>query len=53
MSPLLLIIILIILFGGGLGWHSGWGYYGVGPYGGLGLILVIIVVIWALGRGGI
>lgn len=50
---LLLLIILIILLGGGLGWHSDWGYYGAGPYGGPGLIIVIVLVILLLGQGGI
>lgn len=47
MSPLLLILLVLILFGG-LGFHSGWGYYGAGPYGGIGSLLVIILVIWFL-----
>jgi hypothetical protein len=48
MSPLLLIIILIILFGGGLGYHSNWGYYGVGPWGGIGGLLVLLLIVFFL-----
>jgi hypothetical protein len=46
----ILLIILIILLIGALptwGYSSGWGYY---PSGGLGLVLVIIVVLLAMGR---
>jgi hypothetical protein len=46
----ILLIILIILLIGALptwGYSSGWGYY---PSGGLGLLLVIIIVLIALGR---
>jgi hypothetical protein len=46
----ILLIILIILLIGALprwGYSSGWGYY---PSGGLGLLLVIIIVLLALGR---
>ncbi len=50
MSLLLIIIVLLILFGG-LGYSSGWGYYGAGPYGGIGTLLVIILVIWLVTGG--
>jgi len=46
----ILLIILIILLIGALptwGYSSGWGYY---PSGGLGLVLVIIIVLLAMGR---
>ena len=46
----ILLIILIVLLIGSLptwGYSSGWGYY---PSGGLGLLLVIIIVLLALGR---
>jgi hypothetical protein len=46
----ILLIILILLLIGALprwGYSSGWGYY---PSGGLGLLLVIIIVLLALGR---
>jgi hypothetical protein len=46
----ILLIILILLLIGALptwGYSGGWGYY---PSGGLGLLLVIIVVLLALGR---
>jgi hypothetical protein len=46
----ILLIILIILLIGALptwGYSSGWGYY---PSGGLGILLVIIIVLLAMGR---
>ena len=49
MSTILLIILIILLIGAlpRWGYSSGWGYY---PSGGLGLLLVIIIVLIALGR---
>jgi hypothetical protein len=47
---LILLIILIVLLVGALpswGYSSGWGYY---PSGGLGLILLIVIILWAMGR---
>jgi hypothetical protein len=47
MSPLILILILLLLFGGG------GGYYAYGPYGGIGIggiILIILVVMLLSGR---
>lgn len=48
MSPLLLIVLLILLFGGlpTWGYHS-YGYY---PSGGLGLILLILLILMLAGR---
>jgi len=46
----ILLIILILLLIGALptwGYSGGWGYY---PSGGLGLLLVVIIVLLALGR---
>jgi Protein of unknown function (DUF3309) len=46
----ILLIILILLLIGALptwGYSSGWGYY---PSGGLGILLVIIIVLLAMGR---
>ena len=46
----ILLIILILLLIGALprwGYSSGWGYY---PSGGLGLLLVIIIILLAMGR---
>jgi hypothetical protein len=46
----ILLIILILLLVGALptwGYSSGWGYY---PSGGLGILLVIIIVLLAMGR---
>jgi hypothetical protein len=50
MSLLILILILVVLFGG-VGFHSNWGYYGAGPFGGLGGLLVLIVIIWLVTGG--
>jgi len=46
---LLLIIILVVLFCGGL---PTWGYhsYGYGPSGILGLVLIILLVLFLFGR---
>src|ERR1700747_314369 len=47
MSPLLLILILVLLFGGG------GGYYAYGPYGGIGIggiVLIILLVLALTGR---
>ena len=46
---LLLILLLILVFAAIPAWpySRGWGYY---PSGGLGLLLVIIIVLLALGR---
>lgn len=48
MSLLLVIILLIILFGALPTWPYSrtWGYY---PFGGIGVIVVIIIVLWLLG----
>jgi Protein of unknown function (DUF3309) len=46
----ILLIILIVLLIGSLptwGYSGGWGYY---PSGGVGLLLVIIIILLALGR---
>ncbi|MBV8401272.1 MAG: DUF3309 domain-containing protein [Acetobacteraceae bacterium] len=49
MSTILLIILIILLLGALPTWpySSGWGYY---PAGGLGLILLIIIILLAMGR---
>jgi hypothetical protein len=46
----ILLVILILLLIGALptwGYSGGWGYY---PSGGLGLLLVIVIILLALGR---
>jgi len=45
MNLLVLIIVLILLFGGGLGYHLGGNY---GPYWGGGSILSILVILLVL-----
>jgi Protein of unknown function (DUF3309) len=49
MRTILLLILLLLLIGALPSWpySSGWGYY---PSGGLGLILVIVLILWLLGR---
>jgi hypothetical protein len=49
LGPILLIVVILLLLGAIPAWpHSrGWGY---GPSGGLGLVLVILLILWLLGR---
>jgi hypothetical protein len=49
MRTILIIILLLLLLGALPTWpySSGWGYY---PSGGLGLILLIVLILWLLGR---
>lgn len=49
MRTILIIILLILLLGALPSWpySSGWGYY---PSGGLGLVLVIVLILWLMGR---
>jgi len=49
MRTILIIILLLLLLGALPTWpySSGWGYY---PSGGLGLILLIVLILWLMGR---
>jgi uncharacterized protein DUF3309 len=49
MRTILLLILIILLIGALPTWpySSGWGYY---PSGGLGLILLIVLILWLMGR---
>jgi hypothetical protein len=49
MRTILILILIILLIGALPSWpySSGWGYY---PSGGLGLILLIVLILWLLGR---
>ncbi|MGH7982231.1 MAG: DUF3309 family protein [Candidatus Udaeobacter sp.] len=49
MRTILIIILIILLLGALPTWpySSGWGYY---PSGGLGLVLLILLILWLLGR---
>jgi hypothetical protein len=49
LGTILLIIVVLLLIGAIPTWpHSqGWGY---GPSGGLGLVLVILLVLWLMGK---
>ena len=49
LGTILLVVLILLLLGAIPAWpHSrGWGY---GPSGGLGLVLVILLVLWLLGK---
>jgi hypothetical protein len=49
MRTILIIILIILLIGALPTWpySSGWGYY---PSGGLGLVLLIVLILWLMGR---
>jgi hypothetical protein len=49
MRTILIIVLLLLLLGALPTWpySTGWGYY---PSGGLGLILLIVLILWLLGR---
>jgi hypothetical protein len=49
MRTILILILIILLIGALPSWpySSGWGYY---PSGGLGLILLIVLILWLMGR---
>jgi hypothetical protein len=49
MRTILILILIILLIGALPTWpySSGWGYY---PTGGLGLILLIVLILWLMGR---
>jgi hypothetical protein len=49
MRTILIIILIILLLGALPTWpySSGWGYY---PSGGLGFILLIVLILWLMGR---
>jgi hypothetical protein len=49
MRTILILILIILLIGLLPTWpySSGWGYY---PSGGLSLILIIVLILWLLGR---
>jgi hypothetical protein len=49
MRNILLIILILLLIGAfpGWGYSSGWGYY---PFGGIGLVLLIVLILALSGR---
>jgi hypothetical protein len=49
MSTILLIVLIVLLLGALPTWpySGGWGYY---PSGGLGLVLLIVIVLFVMGR---
>lgn len=50
-TTLLIIVLIILLLGGGWGWRS---YPERGPYigGVVGLLILVLVILWATGRIG-
>ena len=49
MRTILLLILILLLIGAFPAWpySTGWGYY---PSGGIGLILVIVLILWLMGK---
>jgi hypothetical protein len=49
MATILIVILVIAIIGAIPAWpySSGWGYY---PSGGLGLVLLILLILWLMGR---
>ena len=49
MRNILLIVLVLLLIGAfpGWGYSSGWGYY---PFGGIGLVLLIVLILALTGR---
>ena len=49
MRTILLIVLILLLIGAfpGWGYSSGWGYY---PFGGLGLVLLIVLILALMGK---
>src|ERR1700755_1430121 len=49
MRTILLIILILLLVGAypGWGYSSGWGYY---PFGGIGLVLLIVLILALMGK---
>ena len=49
LGTILLIVLLLLLIGAIPSWpySRGWGYY---PSGGLGLVLIVVIVLLAMGR---
>ena len=47
MSPLVIILVILLLFGGSFSWHAGWG---PAPTGGIGLVVLVLIVLLLMGR---
>jgi hypothetical protein len=49
MRTILLIVLILLLIGAfpGWGYSSGWGYY---PFGGIGLVLLIVLILALMGK---
>lgn len=51
---LILVLILLLVFCGGFGYHRyGYAQYGNGGYGILGIVVLILVLYWLFGAGGL
>jgi hypothetical protein len=50
MSLILIIILLVIVFGGGGGYYAHSHYGGPGLGGVLGIVLIVVRVLWFMGR---
>ena len=50
MSLILIIILLIVVFGGGGGYYAHSYYGGPGLGGVLGFVLIVVLVLWFMGR---
>lgn len=48
MNILLLVLVVILLFGGGIGYQAGWPAHYYGPSGGLGFVLLIVLIVLLL-----
>ena len=51
---LIAILILILVFGGGFGYHRyGYSRYGNRGYGLIGILVLILILYWLFGAGGL
>jgi hypothetical protein len=44
-NPIVLILIILLLFGGFGSWHQEWGPYSTGGFGGLVVILLVLLLL--------
>jgi len=50
MSTILIVVLLILIFGGGGGYYAHSQYGGAGLGDVLGVVLIVLVVLWLVGR---
>jgi hypothetical protein len=54
LDMLIILLILILVFGGGFGYHRyGYSRYGNRGYGLLGIIVLVLLLYWLFGAGGL